>query len=140
VGGVEVLPSGLLTFVVGALLVSNAWAVVDSRYMVTSAAREAVRVTVEAPDESTAHSRASARVNEVVRAHGRDARRVTLDLAYERGQWSRCVRVTAIVRSRVPALRLPWIGGYERSFDVSARHSEIVDPFRSGLPGAARCA
>ena len=41
VGGIEVLPFGVLIFVVGSLLVANAWAVVDTKFMVTSAAREA---------------------------------------------------------------------------------------------------
>lgn len=140
VGGLEVLPFGVLTFVVGALLVSNAWAVVDTKYMVTSAAREAVRAYVEAPDETAARGRARDRADEVVRAHGRDPDTVTVDVALERGRdWSRCARAAATVRSQVPALRLPWIGGYGHSFEVSARHSEIVDPFRSGLPGAASC-
>jgi hypothetical protein len=140
VGGLEVLPFGLLTFVVGALLVSNAWAVVDTKYMVTSAAREAVRAYVEAPDETTASGRARERADEAVRAHGRDTHDITVDVAYERGRaWSRCARVAVTVRSRVPAFRLPWIEGYGHTFDVSARHSEIVDPFRSGLPGAASC-
>lgn len=140
VGGLEVLPFGCLTFVVGALLVSNAWAVVDTKYMVTSAAREAVRANVEAPDERTARERARARADEVVRAHGRDPHDVVVDISYERRrEWSRCARAVATVRSRVPALRLRWIGGFGHVFDVSARHSEIVDPFRSGLPGAAQC-
>ena len=34
VGNVEVLPFGVLIFVVGALLVSNAWAVIDARMAV----------------------------------------------------------------------------------------------------------
>ena len=50
VGGIEVLPFGLLVFIVGTLLVANAWAVVDAKLAVTSAAREAVRSYVEADD------------------------------------------------------------------------------------------
>ena len=38
----------------------------------------------------------------------------------------------------VPALSLPFIGGYGRApFRVRSAHSEIVDPFRSGVPGEA---
>ena len=41
--GMEVIPFGLLTFVVGALLVANAWAVIDAKMAVSAAAREATR-------------------------------------------------------------------------------------------------
>ena len=37
--GIEVLPFGILTFVVGALLVANAWAVIDAKIAVSAAAR-----------------------------------------------------------------------------------------------------
>ncbi|MBA2283441.1 MAG: hypothetical protein H0W25_19710, partial [Acidimicrobiia bacterium] len=45
-GGIEALPFGLLIFVVGALLVANAWAVIDAKLAVTAAAREAARTWV----------------------------------------------------------------------------------------------
>ena len=50
----------------------------------------------------------------------------------------RCVRVTYEVVYEVPALSLPFIGGYGSApFRVRSTHSEIVDPFRSGIAGAA---
>jgi hypothetical protein len=33
----------------------------------------------------------------------------------------------------VPALTLPWIGGFGRSITASATHTEVIDPFRDGL-------
>ena len=50
----EVIPFGVLTFVVGALLIANAWAVVDAKMAVSAAAREATRAYVEAPSEGDA--------------------------------------------------------------------------------------
>src|SRR5690606_27037415 len=50
VAGIEVLPFGFLLFVVGVLLLANAWAVVDAKMSVTSAAREAARSFVESDD------------------------------------------------------------------------------------------
>ncbi|MGZ4694068.1 MAG: hypothetical protein ACXWA3_10620, partial [Acidimicrobiales bacterium] len=44
--GIEVLPFGVLVFVVGALLITNAWAVVDAKIAVDAASREAVRTYV----------------------------------------------------------------------------------------------
>jgi hypothetical protein len=43
------------------------------------------------------------------------------------------------VHHPVPAIRLPFIGGYGHAFDVVASQSEVVDPYRSGLPGEATC-
>ena len=54
IAGIEAIPFGVLLFIVGALLVANAWAVIDVKMTVTSAAREAARTYVEAPDHATA--------------------------------------------------------------------------------------
>ncbi len=56
------LPFGVLIFVVGALLVTNAWGVVDAEIAADAAAREAVRTYVEAPDgDRRGRRRASSR-------------------------------------------------------------------------------
>ena len=52
VAGIEVLPFGFLVLVAGTLLVVNAWAVVDAKFAVDAAVREAARAYVEAPDEA----------------------------------------------------------------------------------------
>ena len=54
VGGIEALPFGLLVFVVGSLLIANAWAVVDAKFATDAAARQAVRTFVEGTDEAAA--------------------------------------------------------------------------------------
>jgi hypothetical protein len=140
VGGAEVLPFGLLIFVVGSLLVANAWGVVDAKLTVTTAARDAVRAYVEAPDAASAVLAAHARADGSVRGHGRSPERTTVEIRHEGDEpFGRCVRATVTVRYDVPALSLPWIGGYGRSFEVASSQSEIVDPYRSGLPGEASC-
>ena len=84
VGGIEVLPFGLLTFVVGTLLVANAWGVVDAKLAVTSAAREAVRAYVEAPDQaSTALAVADAAAREAVAGHGRNPDATTVEIRHD---------------------------------------------------------
>jgi len=45
----------------------------------------------------------------------------------------RCARVTITVHYRVPALTIPWLGGLGHGIDTVATHSEIIDPYRSGL-------
>ena len=42
-------------------------------------------------------------------------------------------------RYTVPALTLPFIGGFGHGFTVVGRHAEIIDPFTNGLPAADQC-
>jgi hypothetical protein len=138
--GIEALPFGILTFVVGMLLVVNAWGVVDAKQATTSAAREAVRAYVEAPDEATAVEAANQAARRSIEGHGRNPDRTTVVIRHADGRsFGRCTRVVVTVHHPVPALRLPWIGGYGHAFDVTTSQSEVVDPYRSGLPGAATC-
>ena len=137
VAGIEALPFGVLIFVVGALLVTNVWGVIDAKLAATSAAREAARAFVEAPDAVTAADSAARAASEAIAAHGRSPDRLVLDQLA--GTFARCERVTFQAGYPVPAIALPWIGGLGEAFTATARHSELVDPFRSGLEGTASC-
>jgi hypothetical protein len=140
VGGIEVIPFGLLLFVIGTLLIANAWGVVDAKLAVTSAAREAVRAYVEAPDGATALADADAAARKAIDGHGRNGDRATVSVEHPHGDaYGRCTRAVVVVHYPVPALALPWVGDHGRAFDVVARQSEVVDPYRSGLPGEATC-
>ena len=137
VGGIEALPFGLLIFVVGSLLIANAWAVVDAKFATDAAARQAVRTFVEGTDEATARRDAVAAGLASIEAHGRDPERASV-APVGSVSLSRCERATFEAEYEVPALSLPFIGGYGRApFQVRSTHSELVDPFRSGLPGTA---
>ena len=135
VGGVEALPFGLLVFVVGTLIVVNAWGVVDAKMSVATAAREAARAYVEAAPGVDPEVVARETAVETLRSLGRTARAPSVEIA---GEFVRCARVRATVSYRIPALRLPWIGGMG-SFTARSTATEIVDPLRSGLPGEANC-
>lgn len=137
VAGIETLALGLLTFVVGGLLAANAWAAVDARAAVSAAAREAARTYVEAPDEATA----SRRADEVARAAlaGRGRRPERAEVAVSGGPWRRCARVVVTVRYPVPVLTLPFVGGYGPGLEATGTHSELIDPYRAGLPAGGRC-
>jgi Mg2+/Co2+ transporter CorC len=143
VGGVEAIPLGLLVFVVGALIVANAWSVVDAKLAAGAAAREATRDYVEAQvtdPGGSAHAEAQAVAAGLAafEAHGRDPGRADVSLTgseHPAGGYQRCARVTFTASYEVPALSIPWVGGFGSGFDVSARHSELVDPFRDGVPG-----
>jgi len=140
VAGIEALPFGVLIFVVGALLITNVWAVVDTESAVDTASREAVRTYVEAPDETVGRVRANVAAGEVMEGYGRRPERLALAVEHEGGQpFGRCVRVTVTTRYPVPAIRLPWIGGLGHLFDVHGHHTERIDPFRAGLTGSGVC-
>jgi hypothetical protein len=134
VGGIEVLPFGILVFVAGTLLIANVWAVVDAKLAVAAASREAVRAYVESPDSWTAATSAAIRAGEALGAYGRnEPGRVHIIATLPDGGFGRCRRITITVSYRVPAVTVPWVGGFGRSFVARSTHTELVDPFRDGL-------
>lgn len=133
--GVETIPFGLLTFVVAVLMVANAWAVIDAKVAVSTAAREATRAYVETPAGADPLARAEAAGREAMRGMGRDPTRLVLRSVG--GSFGRCETARFEASYRVPAVRVPWIGGLGPDFTATARHAEIVDPYRTGLPAAA---
>jgi hypothetical protein len=141
VGGIEVIPLGVLVFVIGTLLIANIWAVIDAKAAVDSAAREAARHYVEAEvvragDEPGARRAAVDAGLEALAAHGRDPAAGEVWLSGGNG-FVRCARAEFTASYRVPALTLPWIGGFGEGFEVTSTHSELVDPLRDGVPGEA---
>ena len=140
IAGMEGVIFGVLVFVIGVLLIANAWGVIDAKLAASASAREAVRTFVESRAASTeeAFVDAHAVAQETIVAHGRSASRFAMarprDLAL-----ARCARVELTVTYRVPLVSIPLLGRYGSGFTVSGRHSEIVDPFRSGLEGTAGC-
>lgn len=139
-GGIEAVPFGLLILIVGALLIANAWAVVDAKMAVVAAAREAARSAVEADNLSEADAAARRAAEAAVLGHRRNPDDLgRISLTADSG-FRRCARIDVRVTYVVPAVVLPWIDGFG-DFEVSATHSEIVDPFREGVDdtGAAQC-
>jgi hypothetical protein len=132
--GIEAVPFALLTFVIGTLVVVNAWSVIDAKITASSAAREATRAFVEAPADGDAAGLADAAARDAVLGAGRDPKRLTLTQL--EGSFARCETVRFEAAYRLPAVRVPWLGGLG-SFTARARHAEVVDPFRTGIPRSA---
>lgn len=135
VAGAEGMLFGVVVFVFGLLLLFNAWAVIDTKMAVTSAARETTRTFVESDGSETSAIQA-----------GRDAFAATsnfdvsgLSAPLIEGEFRRCGRIIVTYDYTVPAISLPGGFGWGDGFDVTASHTEIVDPFRSGLDGEAIC-
>lgn len=137
VGGVEVLPFGLLVFVSLTLLIANLWAVVDAKIAVDAAAREAGRAFVEASDIDGARRAADRVGREVIEGAGRDPARVAID--DDDPEFRRCRIVEVRVSYRVPAVAVPFVGGFGNGVRVEGRYRERIDAFREGLSGGEAC-
>ena len=139
VAGIEALPFGVLLFVVGALLVANAWAVIDAKMATDSAAREAARTYVESRDHDTGLLDATNAARDAIAGQGRDADRLVLRGPSSADEFARCNRITFSATYVVPAIALPFIGGFGNGITVTSSHTELVDPFRDGVGGEAVC-
>ena len=137
VGGFEGLLFGFLLFVVGTLLVAFAWGVLDTKTATGEAARQAARTYVEAPNAPEAASDAQGAADAALAGYGRNP--ALAKVALIGGAFTRCDRVTISVSYPAPLVELPLLGQLGRGISVSSRHSELVDPFRSGLNGVAEC-
>lgn len=142
VAGVEVLPFGLLVFIAGGLLLANIWGVVDAKFATDAAAREATRYVVESArgdvEPAIIRSGASDVALETLADHGRTGP-ATVEIEPDAAMLTRCQRIRVTVSTEVPAIRIPFIGGFGDPFDIVATHSELIDPTRSGVDGRADC-
>ena len=131
IGGIEAMAFGVLVLVLGMLGAASAWAVVDTKVAATSAAREAARAYVESDGSAAGWDAAADRGREAFAGHGRDPARV--ELPRPDGGFTRCGPVTVTASSAVHLPRLPGVRALARRVTVRASHTEVVDPYRSGL-------
>jgi Flp pilus assembly protein TadG len=136
-GGLAGLVFGLLVFVVGTLVVSAAWGVIDTKAAVTDAARQAARSYIAAPSATAAYARALQAADSSLAGWSREPARARVSVLG--GSFTRCSRVTLEVSYPAPLLLLPFAGRVGSAEWVSARQSELVSPYSSGLAGVAAC-
>lgn len=139
VGGVEGLVFGVLVFVLGTLVVANAWGVVDAKMAASSAAREATRSFVESDASSVEEAFAEAEevARRTVAGYGRDPDKLAVTPVAV--SLRRCARVTLSTSYPVPLVSLPFFGAHGQGFTATGQHSEIVDPYRAGLDDRSAC-
>ncbi len=130
IGGAEMLPLGFLVFVVGSIMILNAWTVVDSWMAVSTAAREGARVYVES-DPLDAWPNAEARISEVMEEYGRGERALP-PTAPALADYERCAVVTITASYELAFITVPFVGGIGSLDVIEARHSERIDPYRAG--------
>jgi len=137
VGGLEAIVFGLLIFVTGTLIAASAWAVVDTKFATAAAAREAARSYVEAPSAQVAGADALQAARAALAGYGRSPGVAAVRLVS--GDFGRCRRITIEVSYPAPLVSVPFVGRLGRGETVRSRHAELIDPYRSGLPGGASC-
>jgi hypothetical protein len=140
VGGIEAIAFGMLVLVLGVLIIGNSWGVIDAKGAASDAAREAARTFATAQAGTDAEADASAQQAALDTVHELGWSRPGITIRRTAGTFARCSVVTYEVSIPVPAFRLPWIRSKLSAFRATASHSEIVDPYRSGVPGVASCA
>ena len=123
----------MLILIVGVLVVANAWGVVDAKMAAGAAARDAARAYVKSPVSTDPLTAGVSAGLDTLHALGRHDSGNSVVL--ESGTFIRCATVTFRVSVPVPLITLPWLGNHGTAFKVTATHSEVVDPFRSGVPG-----
>ena len=132
VAGAEALIFGVLVFVIGTLIVVNAWGVIDAKFATAAAAREATRAVVESTPGSDLQATAEAVARATLDGHGRTGAEATVT-PVGAATLARCAEVGYEVEIRVPAIA--FVGSVSLGdFRVTSRHYELVDPYRSGLP------
>ena len=135
--GAEVLPFCVLIFVFGTLLLVNAWGVIDAKFAVSSASREAARTYAESDGGHGCEAAARRAAEDAVTAYGRSPER--MELSDPEGAFVRCGEVTYTASYPIPAIRIPIIGGFGEAFDVTSSHSTRIDRLRAGLDAGSAC-
>lgn len=135
--GTEVLPFCVLIFVFGTLLLVNAWGVIDAKFAVTSASREAARTYAESDGGLAGEAAAESAAQDAIRAYGRTPER--MELSEPQGAFVRCGSVTYTASYPVPAIKIPVIGGFGEAFDVTSSHTTRIDRLRAGLGADSAC-
>lgn len=143
VAGADTLIVGTLVFLAALIIVINGWAVMDGKFAIDAAARETARYLVEAPAPATGATMAQARqvAANAMTAHGKNPAMIVVTLPSLARVNQRCGRVTVVVQGSVSTIRVPFVpvSTFGRVVTITSDHTEVVDPFRSGLDGVATC-
>jgi hypothetical protein len=138
-GGFAGLLFGLAIFVIGTLLAAYGWSVVETKAAASAAAREAARSYIQAASATAGMD--AARRSALAALAGRVSDPNKASVALQSGALGRCQRITISVSYPAPAVQLPLVRtiGPLGGGTVRATHSELVDPYRTGISGSAQC-
>lgn len=134
--GAEALALGTLVLLAGTIMVTNAWAVIDTNMALEAAAREYLRAYTEA-DEPTA---AAANGDTAARAVLQDRPGVLGRLRVvppSPETFGPCAPAAVTVSARVPAIRIPAIDAQWGEHTVSISAVELIDAHQEMVSGPA---
>jgi Flp pilus assembly protein TadG len=137
--GAEAVAMAIIFGVFIILLFANIWTVVDTKMRASDAARDIARQLVESPADKITDANAKV----ILAGQPWKARQLVgqpvATMLEPTGPAERCSRVVVAVTVQVKAIIFPFAKNWAPGFTVAARHSELVDPFRSDLPGDGLC-
>jgi hypothetical protein len=144
-GGVEMLPFGLLIFVGGSLLVLNLWSVITTKMALNAAAREAAHAVAESTGAG-----GQTQIDREADDAARGAMRTFFDrepagfnspsIQYDKqGLWQRCQRFTVTVSFDAPIVNVPFLGAMGPTKTVTASQASRVDPYRASAQVIGNC-
>jgi Flp pilus assembly protein TadG len=137
--GAEAVAMAIIFGVFIILLFANIWTVVDTKMRASDAARDIARQVVESPADKITDANAKL----ILASQPWGARQLVgqpiVAMLEPTGPPERCSRVVVAVTVRVRAIIFPFAKNWAPGFTVGARHSELVDPFRSDLEGDGLC-
>ncbi|MFV0317954.1 MAG: hypothetical protein ACK5O2_13470 [Microthrixaceae bacterium] len=129
IAGAEALAMGTLVVLVGMLLVVNAWAVVDTRMAVESAAREYLRAYTESTDPQGALTAARSELDQVLAERPAIAQRLEVTDP-PLGSFGPCEPAMVTLSTSVPAIRIPLVGTSWGEQTVTVSAVELIDAHR----------
>jgi len=135
VAGAEGVAFGVLVLLAGAILLVNAWAVIDTRTALDSAAREYLRAYTEADTPEQAAAAGDRAVHLVLEGRHTLSVALTVD-APPADRFGPCAPAAVTLSVTVPAIRMPFVDGFGEQ-RVSVRHAELIDAHREITPGEA---
>lgn len=135
IAGAEALAMGTLVLIVGMLLVTNAWSVIDTRMALESATREYLRAYTEADSPEEARQDAAAALAAVLADRPALADRVSV-AAPPAATFGPCAAAAVTVSATVPAIHMPLVRGWgQHAVTVSA--VELIDAHQEMITGPA---
>lgn len=134
VAGTESLAFGVLILVAGAILIVNAWSMVDSRLTLDAAAREYLRSYTEASDPLAATTQGRSALLRVI--DGRAALVEGLSMQEpDPASFGPCAPALLELSVDVPSIRMPFVGDFG-SHQVNVRHVELINAHKQMSGGA----
>lgn len=133
--GAEVIVGGVVMIIAITLVLTNVWAVLDTKMMANDAARASAQAYIDEDDGPSANAVAEATAERQLQPRFGSAWKA-IPLV---NRFGRCESIAVRVEIKVGLIAVPFIGSVGGTKIVSSTHRTRIDPYRSGLLGEAAC-